>query len=147
MTILSKILDDTDKVKRATDAGKNMHHRLQGVRIAKEAISGDDVLVQKIVRSPDLCRMFDGLSRVEVPIAGTVYGRFVSRRIDRLRIDNATKTVDVLDYKTDTDKTIFYDKYLAQVREYMALVSKLYPGHRINGYILWTHDFELEQVV
>ena len=56
------------------------------------------------------------------------------------------KTVYVMDYKTDTDKAINHNKYIAQVREYVALLRAIYPDYTIIGYILWTHDFSLEKI-
>lgn len=146
MTTLNNILKSADQIKRATEVGKTVHRRLQHISTVDGVLVGDETLVARIMSRPELCRLFDSLSRTEVPVAGTVFGRFVSRRIDRLRIDEASQTIDILDYKTDTDKTVFYDKYMAQVREYIELLKRIYPKYRVRGYILWTHDFELEQV-
>ena len=146
MTTLNNILKSADQIKRATEVGKTVHRRLQHISTVDGVLVGDETLVARIMSRPELCCLFDSLSRAEVPVAGTVFGRFVSRRIDRLRIDEASQTIDILDYKTDTDKTVFYDKYMAQVREYIELLKRIYPKYRVRGYILWTHDFELEQV-
>ncbi len=146
MTILNDILSNAQRVTHATNAGRHMHQKLQRIMISDSTATGDAELIARIRQNDTLARLFDNLSRTEVPVAGTIYNRFVSRRIDRLRIDDTAKTVDILDYKTDTDKTVFYDKYMAQVREYMALLARLYPDYMVRGHILWTHDFEVESV-
>ena len=84
--------------------------------------------------------------KTEVPIAGTINGRFISRRIDRLFTDDENKRVYVLDYKTDTDRAAFHDKYVEQINEYKTLLRDIYPNYEIRGYILWLHDFSVEEI-
>ena len=83
----------------------------------------------------------------EVPVAGYINGRFVSRRIDRLVINDDKKEVSILDYKTDVDKSTFHDKYVAQIKEYVTLLYGIYPEYKIHAYLLWLNDFSLEEVL
>lgn len=145
MTTLNDILIAHDAAKYATDAGKKMHTRLQRVVLGNE-LRGDQELIAQIHATPGLAEFFGTNSKTEVPIAGTINGRFISRRLDRLVIDGAAKTVSVLDYKTDINHRMYYEKYIAQLREYVSLLRAIYPGYKISGYILWTHDFLLEKV-
>ncbi len=130
----------------ATSTGRAMHKKLQNVSLAPLQ-SGDIDLIEKIKNSDALLQSFFMENSIpEVPIAGYINGVFMSRRIDRLVIDDATKIVRVLDYKTDTDTEKFRAKYIAQLHEYMNLMSQIYPDYKISGYILWLHDWRLENI-
>ncbi len=146
MTTLHNVLSAYDGTQHATARGAQMHARLQRVVIDGTNHTGDAELVQMIQSKPELLPFFGTNSRPEVPIAGTINNRFVSRRIDRLVVDDACKTIKVLDYKTDIDRDVFRDKYVIQLREYALLLHALYPDYKIGAYILWTHDFSLENV-
>lgn len=146
MATLHKILSAHDGVKFASEHGTQTHVRLQHIIIDGEKIHGDAELARTIAAIPELRKFFSPASRTEVPIAGTINGRFISRRIDRLLIDNATKSILILDYKTDVDCTAFRDKYVIQLREYATLLRAIYPDYKISAYILWTHDFLLEKL-
>ena len=61
-------------------------------------------------------------------------------------VDNDTKNVYILDYKTDIDTEKFRPKYIAQLREYKSLMSQIYPDYKISCYILWLHDWRLEKL-
>ena len=86
-------------------------------------------------------------AKTEVPIAGKLNGVFISRRIDRLVIDNNGKTIRFLDYKSDTDKNVLRDKYVRQLKEYAELLRSAYPDYKIAGFILWLHDWQLDEVI
>ncbi len=146
MKTLHDILNQCERTRFATDAGTQMHKRLQRVTIDDNETSGDPDLIARISAKPELLPFFCASAKTEVPIAGTIKGRFISRRIDRLVVDASSKTLSVMDYKTDIDKTINRDKYIAQVCEYIALLHAVYPDYAIKGYILWTHDFSLEKI-
>ena len=146
MMMLNKILANKNNTKHATDNGTKMHKMLQHIVIDNNTEIGDSNLISPIKKHPDLLRFFDKNAKTEVPIAGTINGRFVSRRIDRLCIDSVDKHIDIIDYKTDINHETFYTMYLSQVREYCALLKELYPGYHIDAYILWTHDFSLEKI-
>lgn len=146
MTTLNDILSAYDATKIATDTGTRMHDKLRHVVLDGARSSGDTALISRIQRIPQLAAMFTPNSQTEVPVAGTINGRFVSRRIDRMIVDHDTKTVNILDYKTDVSPDTFRDKYTAQVREYVALIRAIYPTYSVSGYLLWTHDFSLEKV-
>lgn len=146
MKTLNDILAAHDQEVQATTAGSIMHERLRNVVIDGDTVTGDQDLIEKIIVKPELVPFFTATSKTEVPIAGILDGDFVSRRLDRIKIDDATKEIWVLDYKTDTDSQRFHDKYIAQIHEYVALLHMIYPGYKIRAYILWTHDFSLENI-
>ena len=146
MTTLNDILSAHDRTHFATSRGAQTHTRLQNIVIDVANTRGDSELIQLIQSKPELVPFFVASTMTEVPIAGTTNNRFISRRIDRLVIDKATKTIKILDYKTDVDRTVFHDKYVIQLREYAGLLRAIYPDYKILAYILWTHDFSLENV-
>lgn len=146
MTTLHNILKTQSQTQHATDAGIKMHARLQRIFISDNQSTGDTDLVAKISAHPEIAQLFAPASQTEVPIAGTIDGKFISRRIDRLLIDDKNKTISILDYKTDTNPDEFRNKYIFQIREYATLLRQIYPHHKIHCYILWTHNFLLERL-
>ncbi len=140
---LKSLLNEIHAQDAATSHGTHVHACLQN--ICSENIDDTNPFSSYIKSNPDLMHLFDASSRCEVPVAGYINGKFISRRIDRLRIDMIAKTIDILDYKTDIDKTLRRHHYLAQLGEYKKLISEIYPGFDIKCHILWTHDWVLEQ--
>ena len=144
---LSAVLSNINHQDYATTAGRDMHKKMQQIIITATETIGDTEICDKIIHTPNLSRFFTPVSKTEVPIAGHINNHFISRRIDRLVINDTEKTVYILDYKTDADKLTFRDKYFNQLTEYTLLLSEIYPSYKISAYILWLHDFELEQVI
>lgn len=144
-TKMHKLLAAEREAKFATEHGTQMHLRLQ--RMSLDAPREQDAeLAAHIVAIPELADFFRAPARAEVPIAGTINGRFISRRIDRMIIDDDAKTVRILDYKTDIDHTARHAEYVAQIGEYVALMRKIRPGYKISAFILWLHDWTMERV-
>ena len=139
---LRELLREYDNKKNATDAGSAMHKKMRFVNI-KDTESD---VVKQIKSHPELSMFFTSDAQTEVPIAANINGKFVSRRIDRLVIDDKNKVIHVMDYKTDVDKVAFHSNYVAQVREYMSIMGKIYPKYKVHGYILWLHDWSLEKL-
>lgn len=145
---LSKFLQNATAKQYATEHGTKMHALLQNVVIDDISDNRGDVdLVSVISGKPELKPFFCFNAKTEVPIAGIIHGVFVSRRIDRLVINHETKNIIFMDYKTDLNQTEFRDKYMKQLSEYAELLRSAYPNYKINGFILWTHDWRLERVV
>ena len=144
---LTEFLNGAKNKQFATNTGTQMHALLQRVIIDADIESGDADIIDNIKKHPGLLCFFGKNAQTEVPIAGNVYGRFVSRRIDRLLINHNTKAIDFIDYKTDTDKNEFIEQYKHQLKEYAELLHSAYPGFKINGYILWLHDWVLDKII
>lgn len=143
---LRNLINNATAQEFATATGQQMHLKMQGVMIDGGDNRGNPELIAQIQKNPNLAEFFTAKSKTEVPIAGHINGKFISRRIDRLVVDDEHKTVRILDYKTDTDKNTFREKYISQIREYISLTTEIYPNHAISGYILWLHDFSLEKI-
>lgn len=148
MTQLHKIIATQEHEKHATHTGTQMHALLAKIHFPTNGPDNTDTseITRKIKQTPDLAELFSTQSKTEAPIAGTINDRFISRRIDRLLIDHATKTIKILDYKTDTNPNLRKNTYIAQINEYAQLLRAIYPTYTIFGYILWTHNFLLENI-
>lgn len=132
----------------ATQAGTKTHTILQHVVIDDVVGNhGSAETIEIIQKHKDLKRFFVANAKTEVPIAGYINGCLISRRIDRMVINHETQTIDFIDYKTDTDKNTFIDQYKHQLNEYKKLLQSAYPDYKINGYILWVHDWELLKII
>ena len=147
MTTLNNILNAHNQTKYATDTGRKNHTKLRHIHFDGTNWHGDETTINKIKKQPELLRFFTQNSRSEVPIAGHINGRFISRRIDRLVINDENKNILILDYKSDIDKDINREQYFHQINEYRQLLHQIYPKYKISGYILWLHDFVLEKII
>lgn len=143
---LRELLNKNQKQTYATDHGTRMHARLSAIYISNDGTTGDADLAASISANPKLRFLFGPTSKPEVPVAGYLDGKFISCRIDRLLIDNATKQIYILDYKTDTNPDTLRDKYTQQLRTYATLLHDIYPTYAIHKYILWLHTWELEEI-
>jgi len=143
---LREFLSEYDNTQFATKRGTEMHNKIRAVHMENGELCGDDEIIENIKKHPEIMQFFGENSRAEVPVAAEIKSNFISRRIDRLIIDDEKRSVYIIDYKTDTDKDAFRQKYVAQVQEYMAIIKKIYPKYNVSGHILWLHDWTLESV-
>jgi len=145
---MSENLNDFMNRRRAEEfavkAGTNMHERLRHIVLNGEC--SDKKLLEQIRSRPELHKYFTDNAKTEVPVAGIVRGKFISRRIDRMVIDKIGRNICILDYKTDSNPDQNRAKYISQLREYRELMHMIYPDFKIETAILWTHDWRLEKV-
>lgn len=145
---LTDFLNSAKNKQYATQTGTRIHALLRNIVIDDvRGDVGDADIIKNIRNTPDLCKYFCATAKTEVPIAGFINDVFVSRRIDRMIIDDTNKQICFIDYKSDTDKTIFADKYKKQLSEYALLLRSAYPNYKIIGAILWLHDWQIQQIV
>ncbi|MBO4700801.1 MAG: hypothetical protein J5620_03590 [Alphaproteobacteria bacterium] len=144
---IQDLINAKSRQEYATTAGRAMHTQMQHIFYTGHGWVGNANITKRISGISELMEYMGVLSRTEVPIAGTVNGKFISRRIDRLYVNNDTKKVVVLDYKTDADKNLFYKKYCEQLTEYYELLKQIYKGFNIECKILWLGDFTLENII
>lgn len=143
---LTELLNEYDAKKYAVDAGNIMHEKFRSVRVLSDFDKVDSELRKCVESCAGLSSFFTEKARTEVPVAGIINGNFISRRIDRLSVDDENKIVRILDYKTDIEKDLRREKYIAQLNEYEKLMRQIYPEYRIEKYILWLHDWTLEKL-
>lgn len=145
---LENILIGAKNKEYATQTGTQKHAIMRHVVVdEKSGNHGASDIVAIIQNRPDLKTFFAANAQTEVPIAGYINNHFISRRIDRLLINHENKTIDFIDYKTDTDKTTFVDQYKYQLNEYVQLLKSAYPDYKITGYILWLNDWSLDKII
>lgn len=144
---LNKIIHNIESAEFATATGTDMHARMSKIKFQNGDFVGDKEIISKIKTNTELCEIMGPLSRAEVPLAGYVDGAFLSRRVDRLYVNENTKTVIVLDYKTDINRKKYYEKYRVQLTEYYKLLKEIFPNFNIKCKILWLNDFTLENVI
>ena len=144
---LTNFLNGAKNKEYATTAGTKTHKLLQNVVVDSTRIIGDKNITEIIINRPDLKPFFSAHAKTEVPIAANINGHFISRRIDRLAINHDLKTIDFIDYKTDTDKSAFINQYKSQIKEYAQILHSAYPSYKITGYILWLHDWSLDKII
>lgn len=144
---LNNFIKQRIQKKFATDTGTTAHKKLQFIVIDTNTEKGDPNLINKIKSNPELLKLFGSNAKTEIPIAGKINGKFISRRIDRLIVNESEKSVIFLDYKTDTNKEILRDKYVFQMNEYAKLLSDIYTNYSIKCYILWLSDWKLEKII
>jgi hypothetical protein len=145
---LNNFLTNAKNKKYATQHGTRTHSLLQNIIIDDvNGNQGDEHIISIIQNTPELPYYFSASAKTEVPIAGFINGVFISRRIDRLVIDTNSKIINFIDYKTDTDSRIFYDKYKKQLIEYAQLLHSAYPKYTISGSVLWLQDWHIEKII
>lgn len=145
---LTDFLNAQNNKKLATASGTKIHTLLKNIKIDSVfGNTGDAEIIAQIQKHSELIPFFAKSAKTEVPIAGNINGIFISRRIDRLLINKEDKTIFFIDYKSDTDKQTFIDKYTKQLTEYARLLKSAYPDYKITGYILWLQDWQLEKVI
>ena len=137
---MAEFLSEKSREKIATNHGTNIHRQLQFLKL-----DDDNEITRKIKSNPELLKFWNQGSRAEVPIAGTINGKFYSKRIDRLAF-GADGEILFLDYKTDTNQAR-RDEYERTMNVYAALLRAAYPNKKVSGFILWLHNFELDDIV
>ena len=94
MTTLNDILNNIKQTQLSTDTGTKIHTILQHITIDNNGTkSGNVEYIKKIEQVPNLQKFFSPDSKTELPIAGTINNKFISRRIDRILINHETKTI------------------------------------------------------
>jgi ATP-dependent helicase/nuclease subunit A len=96
--------------------------------------------VMALLASPDFAAAFAPGSLAEAPIAGRVGDALVSGQVDRLLV--SADRVLVLDYKTNRPPPASVEGvpalYLRQMAAYRAVLSRAFPGRRVECALVWT---------
>ncbi|MDR2685367.1 MAG: hypothetical protein LBB23_01175 [Rickettsiales bacterium] len=90
-------------------------------------------------KTPGLSEFFGANARAEVPVAGKINGKFLSRRIDRLVVSESE--VKFVDFKTGSAD----EDHSAQMGEYKKILADIYPGKNVSGFIYWLKTGELQK--
>jgi ATP-dependent helicase/nuclease subunit A len=94
-----------------------------------------------ILDDPTYVELFGPNSHAEVPITGHLEDiGLVNGQIDRLLV--TPQSVRIIDFKTNRppprDPANIPAIYRQQMRVYTAVLGQIYPGRRIEAYLLWT---------
>jgi len=109
----------------------------QKLELVNKLISGlNKQQIRNIILNPN--------SLNEVNIAGAD-GKIY--RIDKLIIDEGTRTILIVDYKTNSGaegkSKEYLDKYKNQLSTYKSIMTNIYPDYLIKTAILWIYDFSI----
>lgn len=129
---------------RSTERRPACRRFLQRQDIAENLRQAVEAEVIRIIDDIEFASIFGPESRAEVPIVGTVPGRtgpeIVSGQVDRLVV--LDDVVQVIDFKTNRPPPDNHDDvpavYLHQMAAYRAVLMQIWPGRRIDCYLLWT---------
>ncbi|MCQ4160667.1 double-strand break repair helicase AddA [Roseomonas sp. GC11] len=123
---------------RTTLARRFLARPGHGLTPADQAVTLEEVM--RLLDHPGLREAFGPGSLAEAPIAGKVNGRPLAGQVDRLLI--TPERVVVLDYKTNrpppTEVKDVPALYLRQMAAYRALLRQVFPGRRVECWLLWT---------
>jgi ATP-dependent helicase/nuclease subunit A len=147
---LLQSLPDLPPGERAGAAARFLALPLHGLGEAERAEILAETLA--VLEHPDFAALFGPDSRAEVPIAGVLEGargaEVVSGQIDRLVVTG--EAVQVVDYKTNRPAPQREDQvsplYLRQMATYRAVLQGVYPGRRIESFLLWTEAPRIMQL-
>ena len=98
-------------------------------------------VITQMLSNPKTSRWFDSENRINTELPYWINNesnctdREVSGRIDRL-VELPDGTLEIVDYKFTRTQKIEYNEKL---RDYMAAIKKIIPGHPVRGY-LWYVD-------
>lgn len=97
--------------------------------------------VTALVENPAFAPLFGKNSKAEVPVMGETEGKIISGQIDRLAV--LPDKVMIVDFKTNRPaaqtREQVPESYVRQLAAYRALVERIYPGRKVETYILWTN--------
>ena len=110
-----------------------------------ERICGE---VMSLIENPRFSALFGANSRAEVPIMGVVDGRIVSAQVDRLAVfDDRVLVVDFKTNRPAAEKVAEVPSvYVRQLGAYRKLLAEVYPGRKIETWILWTDTARLMEI-
>jgi len=92
--------------------------------------------------------LFGRDSKAEVPIIGEVNGRIISAQVDRLVVTEGE--VLIVDFKTNRPAAKSLNDvpavYVKQMQAYRSLLAHIYPGKKVQSFILWTDTAQIMQI-
>lgn len=140
---LLQTLPDLPESERLPAATRFLAHPGHALDPASQAALRQEVMA--LLGDPRFAAIFRPEARTEAPLAGRVGNRLVVGQVDRLLVTD--DTVLVVDYKTNRPPPSAVAEvdpaYLDQMALYRALLSQVFPSHRIEAALVWTHAARL----
>ncbi len=97
--------------------------------------------VTAVITNPDWAAFFSPAARAEVPLAALVGDTVITGRIDRLVVESGL--VRFVDFKTGRlvpdDESGVSKPYLRQMAHYAAALETIFPHHKIEASLLFSH--------
>ncbi|MBX9696971.1 MAG: PD-(D/E)XK nuclease family protein, partial [Alphaproteobacteria bacterium] len=146
-TFIHKLLEELPRLSKDRHQAAAMHY-LKSIPGAKMLESEAGALlnqVQTIITHLDFADLFGSNSYAEVMLYDAALDKTV--RIDRLVV--CSHEVLIIEYKTGvvpTEGADIQEQYRVQVQGYKAYVERLYPKHRVRGFILAVDNLRLLEV-
>ena len=140
---LLQTLPDLPEAERAPAAARFLAHPGHALDAASQATLLTEVMT--LLGDPRFAAIFRPEARTEAPLAGRIANRMVVGQVDRLLVTH--DTVLVVDYKTNRPPpSVVADvdpAYLDQMALYRGLLAQVFPRHRIEAALIWTHAARL----
>jgi ATP-dependent helicase/nuclease subunit A len=136
-------LPDLPEAQRAAAAIRFLAHPGHSLDAASRTALLSEVAA--LLGDPQFAAIFQPGARVEAPLAGRIGNRLVTGQVDRLLVTE--HTILVLDYKTNRPPPLVVSgvdpAYLDQMALYVGLLRQVFPRHRIEAALVWTHAARL----
>jgi ATP-dependent helicase/nuclease subunit A len=147
---LLQSLPDLPADSRRAAAERFLASPAHGLDAAQQAQIAEETLA--VLENPDFAALFGPGSAAEVPVVGVLAGEHgpeaVTGRIDRLLVTD--EAVVVVDFKTNRPPprtpAEVPQVYRAQLRGYRRLLESVYPGRRVETWLLWTDGPDMMQI-
>jgi ATP-dependent helicase/nuclease subunit A len=140
---LLQTLPDLPEAERSPAAARFLAHPGHALDATSQASLLTEVMT--LLGDPQFAAIFRPEARTEAPLAGRIANRMVVGQVDRLLV--TPNTVLVVDYKTNRPPpsvvTDVDPAYLDQMALYRGLLAQVFPSHRIEAALIWTHAARL----
>ena len=137
---LLELLPEEAPAQRGEAAGRFLARPAHG--LTAEAQTQIAAEVMAVLADGDAAPLFGPLSQAEVPLAAVIGKHVVSGQVDRLLVEE--NRVLVVDYKSGrpapADDSAIPAAYLAQMADYRAVLTIIFPGREIRSALLFTDD-------
>ncbi|MFQ5773734.1 MAG: double-strand break repair helicase AddA [Kiloniellaceae bacterium] len=147
---LLQSLPDLPPARRRAAAARFLASPVHGLSEAERAEIAQVTLA--VLEHPDFTPLFGPDSRAEAPLVGVIESaggaEVVSGQVDRLVVTE--DRILIVDYKTSRPAPAAEAQvpplYLRQMAAYRAVLTRIYPGRRIECALLWTDGPRLMQL-
>ena len=130
--------------------GSEVHAAFEAVGWVEEAEpvlpeSEAGVIVKALLEKAEVSGLFERRGREvelfrEQQVEAILDGKWLSGVIDRLHVFDGGKSVEIIDFKTDTVKSEeeLLERYTGQMESYRKVMSKVYPGAEVRCLLVST---------
>lgn len=136
-------LPDLPEAEHAPAAARFLAHPGHDLDPASQSALLKEVMT--LLGDPQFAAIFRPEARTEAPLAGRIGTRTVVGQVDRLLVTD--EAVLVVDYKTNRPPPSLVSEvdpaYLDQMALYRGLLAQVFPRHRIEAALVWTHAARL----